>query len=145
MKNKIFSVLLGAGSLLTSCQNSATVNKSSKKVRLPVPGTIIDSLSSPVTEDKLNHFFCSVKIIADSNIAAGVYDIDADYGPNFAEGKLTMPKGAENSRLLVRKGTIPCSFIIGFRIPDDTTFYDYFEVDFSKTATKMQYIKAYTF
>ena len=121
------------------------MNNKSKKNILPAPGTIIDSLSSPISEDKLNHFICGVKIIADRNIATGIYDIDADYGPNFAESQLTMPKGAENFRLYIKRGAIPCSFIIGFKMPDDTTFYDYFEVDCSRTATKMQYIKAYTF
>jgi len=145
MKNKLIPALLVAVSLLSSCQNAATGSKGAKAMPLTVPGTVVASMSMPVNEDKLNHFSCSVKVVADSNIAAGVYDVDADYGPNFAEGQLTMPKGAGNFRLVIKSGPVPCSFIIGFKMPDDSTFYDYYEVDCSKTQTRMQYIKAYTF
>ena len=113
--------------------------------QFPKPGTTVAEAQMPVTEDKLNHFTFSIKVIADSNIATGVYDVDADYGPNFGEGKFTMPKGIENIKPIIRKGSEPSTFIIGFRLPGDTTFNDYFQVSCSKTQTKMEYIKAYTF
>lgn len=99
----------------------------------------------PVTSDPLNHFVFSVKVIADSNVANGVYDIDADYGPNYAAGQLVLPEGCKDAKPVIRKGSQPYTFIIGFRLPHDTTFYDYMEVSSSKNQTKMQYIKAYSF
>ena len=99
----------------------------------------------PVTDDALNHFTFSIKVIADSDITDGIYDVDADYGPNFAEGKFAMPKGIEDAKPIIRKGSEPYTFIIGFRLPGDTTFNDYFLVSGTKHSTKMEYIKAYTF
>jgi hypothetical protein len=84
-------------------------------------------------------------VIADSAVADGVYDVDVDFGPNFAESKMTLPKGGEHFTPVIRKGSQSYSYIIGFRIPEDTTFYDYFEVTSTRGQTKMQYIKAYTF
>lgn len=112
---------------------------------LPEPGTEILSVSEPVTEDKLNNFTFSVKVIADSDIAAGVYDVRMTYGPNAGEGKFTMPKGAEHFAPAIRKGTRPYTYIIGFHMPDDTTFYDYFEVSSTNSGGNMRYLKAYTF
>lgn len=111
----------------------------------PVPGTVVASAEMPVVGDTLNHFMFSVKVIADSNVREGVYDIDADYGPNFAAGQMVMPKGGEDLKPVIRKGDGPNTFIIGFRMKDDTTFYDYYEVSSDKKATKMRYTKAYTF
>ena len=99
----------------------------------------------PITEDAINHTTFSVKVVADSDVANGVYDVDADFGPNFGEGKFSMPKGAEDATPVIRKGDEPYSYIIGFRIAGDTTFYDYFRVSCSKSNTKMEYIKAYSF
>jgi len=130
--------------LYASCNNTGSSNEYKAK-NFPKPGTIVVTAQMPVTDDPLNHFTFSVKVIADSNIKAGVYDIDADYGPNFAEGQLTMPKGGEDLKPLIRKGNAPYTYIIGFKIAGDTTFYDYFEVSSSRSATKMQYLKAYTF
>ena len=102
-------------------------------------------MEMPITDDPLNKFIFSIKVIADSNIKAGVYDVDVDYGPNFAEGTFTMPKGGEDLKPVIRKGAAPYTYIIGFKVAGDTTFYDYFEVSSSRTNTKMQYIRAYTF
>jgi hypothetical protein len=126
----------------TSCGNHSDTPKASAK-KYPKPGTIIDSAETPITNDPLNHFIFSVKVVADSNVSSGVYDVDVDYGLNFAEGQFTMPKGGEDLTPLIRKDNT--GFIIGFRVPNDTTFYDYFEVRASKKTTKMQYIKAYSF
>jgi hypothetical protein len=126
--------------LSASCGNNA-----GKAKHFPKPGTVVASAEMPVTDDPLNKFIFSVKIIADSNVKSGIYDIDVDYGPNFAEGQLTMPKGEEDLQPIMRKGSQPYTYIVGFKVAGDTTFYDYFEVSSSKANTKMQYIKAYTF
>lgn len=138
---KTYTILLPAVATILSC-NSAPKDTHKEVV---IPGTVIDSLSEPVKEDTLNHFTCSVKIIADSAAANGVYIAAAMYGPNEAKGKFTMPKGMETARPILKKGTARYSYIVGFRIDDDTTFYDYFEITNTKSATAMRYINSYSF
>ena len=142
-KTNIFFIAI-ATTLLSSCDNNNSGNAQIKK-HFPKPGTTVAEAQIPVTDDALNHFVYSVKVIADSDIAEGVYDVDVDYGPNFAEDKFTMPKGIEDIRPVIRNGGNPNTFIIGFRLPNDTTFNDYFQVEATKHTTKMVYIKAYSF
>lgn len=125
---------------VAGCNNSST----EKAKEFPKPGTIVATAQMPI-KDELNNFTFSIKVVADSEVKAGVYDVDVDFGPNFAEGKFTMPKGGEELKPLIRTGSNPYTYIIGFKVPNDTTFYDYFEVSSSKDHTKMQYIKAYSF
>ncbi len=135
-----------AAVIAASCNSSTHVaNTGEAYSKLPKPGYVVaaDSMEA-TTPDKLNHFFFTVRVIADSNIASGVYDVDADFGPNFSTSQFTMPKGAETLTPILRKGSAPYTFIVGFKVKDDTTFYDYFEVSSNGHATKMQYIKAYT-
>jgi len=127
-----------------ACKNEQAINKTEKKLP-PKPGTVVAAAEMPVNDDPLNHFKFSVKVVADSNIADGVYDVDADFGPNFAQGQLTMPKGGENLTPVIKRSDKPYTFIIGFKVGNDTTFYDYFEVSSDKHTTKMQYVKAYSF
>ena len=145
MKKTVLGILSGGIVLLAGCNGATGDGNAGRQLPLAKPGTVMATATMPITEDKLNHFTFSVKVIADSNIAAGVYDVDADYGPNFATSTFTMPKGAEAYQPCMRKGAEPYSYIIGFKIPGDNTFYDYFEVWGSSTTIKMQYIKAYTF
>lgn len=143
MKNILSWFPILALAIMISCgQEKGTETKAKQ---FPKPGTIVAQDSMPVTEDQLNHFVFAVKVIADSNVTSGLYDVDADFGPNYAGSSFTMPKGGEDLKPLIRKGTKPYTFIIGFKIPNDTTFYDYFEVSSDRHNTKMQYIKAYTF
>jgi hypothetical protein len=135
-----------AAVIAASCNSSShQANTDETHIPLPKPGYVVaaDSMEATST-DKLNHFVFTVKVIADSNIASGVYDVDADFGPNFATSQFTMPKGAETLTPILRKGSAPYTFIVGFKVKDDTTFYDYFEVSSNGHATIMQYIKAYT-
>ena len=129
------------------CSCSGTSGSSSNKDShgMPLPGTVIDSMRETVLDDTLNHTVCTVKVIADSLIDRGVYDVEASYGPNTASGKFTMPKGGEDLLPVLKKGKMPCSFIIGFKVAKDTTFYEYFEVISTRTATRMEYLKGYTF
>lgn len=143
-KITLFGVVILVVSL-SSCGNNNTSPGEDKPKQFPTPGTIIAQAEMPVTMDTLNHFTFSVKVIADSDVKSGVYDIDADFGPNFAEGQMVMPKGGEHLAPAIRKDTAPYTFIIGFKMEDDTTFYDYYEVKSSLKQTKMRYIKAYSF
>jgi len=133
----IATTLCGA---LTACNNSGT----DSAIDFPKPGTVVATAQMPI-KDELNNFTFSIKVVADSEVKAGVYDVDVDFGPNFAEGKFTMPKGGEELKPLIRTGSNPYTYIIGFKVANDTTFYDYFEVSSSKDHTKMQYIKTYSF
>jgi len=143
MKNaNLFSFVLGSV-IFASCAGNDAAEHAKKQ--FPKPGTVVAEATMPITDDTINHFTFSVKVVADSDIVNGVYDVDADFGPNFGEGKFSMPRGAEDAKPVIRKGAEPYTWIIGFRIAGDTTFYDYFEVSSSKSNTKMQYIKAYTF
>jgi hypothetical protein len=136
--------LFAAVFCLAACSGSKKPEEDKPK-QFPKPGTVVASAEMPVTDDPLNHFTFSIKVVADSAVASGIYDVDVDYGPNFSEGQLAMPKGGEELKPEVRKGVAPYSFIIGFKVPGDTTFYDYMHVDGNIHKTKMQYIKAYTF
>ena len=128
------------GSVLVGCNN-----KSAEKTKeFPKPGTVVATAQMPI-KDELNNFTFSIKVVADSDVKAGVYDVDVDFGPNFAEGKFTMPKGGEELKPIIRTGSNQYTYVIGFKVAGDTTFYDYFEVSSSKDHTKMQYIKAYSF
>ena len=142
MKKIFFLFLAGSMNFLTGC--SSDEQKAETK-HFPKPGTVVAAAQMPVTDDPLNHFIFSVKVIADSNVQSGVYDIDADFGPNFATSQLTMPQGKEDLKPILRKGSEPYTYIIGFTLPGDTTFYEYFEVSSNRQATKMRYLKAYSF
>lgn len=139
-----YVVVFFAAVAISACNNSAPVDGKSKPkpTNNPKPGTIIAQDEMPV-EDPLNHFTFSVKVIADST--PGTYDVDADFGPNYANSQLAMPAGLEDARPVIRRGSEPYTFIIGFRHGSDTTFHDYFQVSSNKHTTKMQYIKAYLF
>lgn len=127
-----------------SCE---ATNKSSPSAnhQFAKPGTVVATAEKKITEDTLNDFRFQVRVVADSAIEKGVYDVDVDYGPNFASGQFTMPKGGEHLVPVIKTGSSPYSFIIGFRLPDDTTFYEYYEVTSNKQSTKMQYINTYSF
>jgi hypothetical protein len=142
MKNVLFAL---PAILLFSACGSHSGDPAAKPKNFPKPGTIVAKAEEHITEDKLNDFTYKIAIVADSNITSGMYDVDVDFGPNFAEGQLAMPKGAEDLRPELRKGTEPYTYIIGFHIAGDTTFYDYYKVSSSRNNTKMEYIKAYSF
>jgi len=145
MKTIVFPGFIFLLLFFSACSNNKDQGVPDAPAKFPKPGTIIATASRPVADDSLNKFTYSIKIIADSNIISGVYDVDADYGPNFAEGQFTMPKGGEHLVPLIRKGSDPFTYVIGFKVAGDTTFYDYFEVMSNHSTTKMQYLKTYTF
>ncbi len=143
---KINSIVLAAPlAFFIACSGSSNKDKIGRAKQFPKPGTIVAAAETPIAEDSLNHATFSVKVIADSNVSSGIYDVDVDYGNNFAEGQITMPKGGEDFKPVIRKGDAPNIYIIGFRAPADSTFYDYFQVTSNRKATQMEYIKAYSF
>ena len=143
MKN--LSLFLFSAALLLSlgCNNGKKGAYTSADAT-PPPGTVMCTSQMPVI-DGPNHFTFSVQVKADSNTKTGTYDIRAAFGFDTANGMFTMPKGLERYTLCIRKGAAPYTFIVGFTIPKDTTFYDYFQVTGKHMAIGMQYLKAYTF
>jgi len=145
MKKTVLLFVAIAAISQVACNSSNDEKTTGNNKQFPKPGTVVAAAEMPVTDDPLNKFTFSVKVIADTNVRSGEYDVDADYGPNFAEGHFTMPKGGEYLVPVIRRDNAPYTYIIGFRLPGDTTFYDYFEVSSNRSSTKMQYVKAYTF
>jgi hypothetical protein len=108
------------------------------------PGTVVAHDEYAIKEDTLNNAMHTIKVVADSAVDKGIYGIDVSYGKNFAHGGFTMPKGGERLRPLIRRGT-GHTYIVGFRMKDDTTFYDYVEVTSNRENTRIQYINSYSF
>lgn len=129
--------------LASGCKNDPTDNYVP-----PKPGTVVDSMAMPVENKtgELNHAVFSVAIVVDSDVVQpGIYDVRAAYGNNTADGKFSMPHGGEKYKPVIKKAAEPYRYVVGFRIPKDTTFYEYFEVTAQQTAIGMKYIKSYTF
>lgn len=133
------------GSMISaSCNDKSSDNATNTQVEIPKPGTVIDSATEKITEDNLNNYVMTVKLVADSMVAQGVYGIVCNYGPNEAKGKMTMPKGIEQvTPILKRKAQY--DYIIGFRLAGDSTFYEYMQISSDKHETKMRYINSYSF
>lgn len=125
---------------VSACNN----NDDTSIKTFPAPGTVMASDKMPVQGDTLNHFELSVKVVADSEIERGVYDVNVAAGPNSATGKFMMPKNGEHLRPVLRKGPEVNTFVVGFKVKGDTTFYDYYQVKYEKQYIKMDYLKSYT-
>jgi hypothetical protein len=125
--------------LLAACKgNNPTV------AELPKIGEVVDSASMAFSEDSLNKFNFKIAVVADSYIALGAYRVHAYCGPDSAVGVFRLPKGGEFYRPSIRKALSANTYTIGFKIPNDTTFYDYFSVKASHKSFTMDYIKTYT-
>ncbi len=133
----VISILVLAG---CSAKNPVTQNNK------PLPtGTIVAIDSMPVVEDELNHFYFSVAIKTNEQTSDGRYDVDIAYGPSTGVSAFKMPKGCENVRPVMRQGTEPYTYIIGFKMPNDTVFHEYYSVSGSRGRIEVKPIKGYTF
>lgn len=117
----------------------------------PKPGVVVDSMAMPVETGK---GVFAITIVVDSDASRmGLYDVRALYDTLTAEGKFSMPKGAEKYKPEIRKGKEPFQFVVGFRVSGDTTFYEYFEAAAQRTTDGkernttigMKYLKSYSF
>jgi hypothetical protein len=136
-----YTIILLAGLLFAACNADKKEKDYSK---LPA-GTLIAADSMSIAEDSLNQSQFSVKVTTTAKTAEGKYGVQANWGYNPAETQFTLPKGGETFIPVLRKGQQPYTYIIGFNIPDDTTFYDYFQVQGNQGGIRMQYIKTYSF
>ena len=139
-----FALLASLSITVLSCHTNAGSEQQYKEKTFPKPGTVVAADEMPV-KDPLNHFTFGIKVIADTAVKQGVYDIHANYEFFTRDDQFIMPKGGEDFRPAIRRDTAPYTYIIGFKVPGDTTFYDYFQVSASKTGMSMKYVKGYTF
>ena len=141
---KLIVLFLSCIVLFTACKNGGG-KETYKPKDFPKPGTVVAKDEMPIVEDKLNNFKFAIRVVADSAVTSGVYDVDVDYQSYNPEGQFTMPKGLENVKPILRRGSEPYTYIIGFKVAGDTTFYDYFQVSAVQNQVKMTYIRSYTF
>ena len=140
MKLAIAYIVIIGTFFAISCNNATTTS-----TVLPKPGAIVAHDEMSFTEDTLNHFKFSITVTADSDVQNGVYDVSATVGHNNGASKFTMPKGGEDLMPLLRRGSKPDTYIIGFKAGKDTAFNEYFLVSGEKGGVKMMYVKSYSF
>ncbi len=92
--------------------------------------------------DGLNEFVFKIAVQVDS--LEGVYNVIAQDGPRDAQSRFSMPRKGEAMPLSI-KNEAPTAFIIGFKMPEDTTFYPYYRVELKGTTIEMQHTNAYQF
>lgn len=136
MKKLSFAITISLTFFIAACSEH-------KEAEKPKPGAVVATAEMPVAENHNNKF--SIKLLSDSTGKQGVYTVDANSGPYSLTSQFTMPKGGEDFQPLIRNGSAANTFIIGFKLADDTTFYDYFEVSSKLDTIKMKYLKAYSF
>lgn len=137
-------MLLMSALLIHSCQSESPKNK--QKVSVPIKsGVEILADSVSVVEDKLNNLHFSIHVYTNDRTANGSYDVQTEWGYNIATTTIKMPDGGEDLKPILRRGSKPYSFIIGFKYDDDTAFNDFYEVQGSKHEIKTQYLKYYSF
>jgi hypothetical protein len=132
--------------MLYGCANDKKggSNGTGKQYNMPA-GKTIASDSMAITEDDLNKHIFSVEIITTEESDSGKYAIDATWGFNMASSSFSMPRGGEGLQPVLRRGSEPYSYIVGFFVPDDTMFHEYYSVTGIQGNIVMKYIKAYTF
>lgn len=133
--------------LLAACGNATSGNAAGKhgnnNYTPPAAGTVIASQSTPITNDPLNHFDFTVKLIASEYSNYGTYTVKAAWGPDTATEQFTMPKGGTHLKPVLKKGTGAYSYVVGFYY--DNKFYDYYQIKGAKDNIEMKYISAYSF
>ena len=125
--------------LLAGCATPSE-NVPAETVYTPPPAGTIVAIDSFKHSDGLNEFLFKIAVKVDSN--KGVYTVTAQDGPRDAAAQFTMPRNGETLPVSI-KNEAPTAFVIGFKMPDDTTFYPYYRVGLIGTAIEMQYTNAY--
>ena len=108
-------------------------------------GTIIATDTMPVVEDKLNNFVFYATITSTEKTAKGNYAIEAAWGHNIANSEFTMPKYDYPLIPVLKRTGEPYTYIVGFYMKDDTTFYDYYHIQATRGSIAMTYTKGYRF
>lgn len=135
--------------LLTSCEDKGTAAEDmpqTSEVKTTKPDIVIAADSMPVKEEQLNDFYFAVKLQTTEYTANyGTYKVVAHWGHNNATTEFSMPKGGEDLKPVLKRGTEPYTYDIGFYYKDEPEFYDYYRVSGDNGDIKMKYLKAYSF
>lgn len=140
--------MLFAACILSSCaeeKKDVPVEKKAEIIDELPAGTIIAADSTPIKEEQLNNFVFSIKISTTAKTNKGRYTIDAAWGYNTANREIVMPKNDYALVPVLKRTGDPYSYIIGFYLQDDTTFYDYYAVKGDHGNISMGYTKGYRF
>lgn len=129
--------------LLLACGGKDSVRQQQEDCGNLPTNTLITEDSMKVTEDRLNDFSFSVRLLATGQ--KGKYDVHAAYGPNDGHGRMVMPRGGEGLCPQMRRGPEEYSYEIGFKRSGDTTFYPYYLVSWEAGQIMMRYTTAYSF
>ncbi len=144
MKKTVF--LFAAACALVSCKQNGAGEKQEAQAEISKAGQIIAVDSMAIEEDELNRRVFSVSIITTTESGSkGKYDIDASCGFNEAHSGFAMPKGGEQLQPVLRRGTEPYTYVVGFYNNDDTVFHEYYSISAANCNMMMKYIKAYVF
>ena len=155
MNCRIIILLLPFILFMNGCSDNETNNSHDESAWTPPPAGTLVAADSMKIDDPLNNFYFAVKLsTSPANEMSGnygfVYDMDMHCGPNKGVQQLTMPKGGNNLKPLIRraKDGNP-AFIIGF-IPGkeyggDTTFQEYYSITAEGKNMKVKALKAYRF
>lgn len=138
MKKVSFIISLAGVLLLSAC------GPSQPETAKPKPGAEVATAEMQLV-DNVDHAKFSISVLADSSGKPGVYIVNANSGPYSLSSQFTMPKNGEELPIKIKTGPTPNSFLVGFNLPDDTAFYDYYEVRSNRDTIKMRYVKAYSF
>lgn len=136
-----YRILIAAYVFATACN---TPKQGTDFASLPA-NTLLAADSVVVIEDTLNNTRLSVKLLTSDKTAKGIYNVNAAWGGNIADAKFTLPKGGEKFKPALHREPAPYTFMIGFHMEDDTTFYPYYQVKAEHGTIKMNYVKSYTF
>lgn len=151
----IILLLFCACSSPRSSDNNTADTSSGHSWTVPPVGTIVAADSIETSDDPLNKFYFSVALrVSKDNGQPGVYgtayDVLASYGPIKAEGHMSMPRGGDNLRPLLKPDTSEESaYIIGF-IPGpayggDSAFMPYYRVSTRRGEIAIKQIRGYSF
>jgi hypothetical protein len=144
MKLSAYSALLALVAI--SCNTTGNnENETSIDPETVAAGTLIAADSVLIIEDELNKPYFSVKVYTTANTANGTYRADIAWNKNTATTKFTMPKSEKKLTPILRRVPDQYAYHIGFHYGDDTTFYDYYEIQAEKGMIKTNYLKAYKF
>ncbi len=139
-----FLTFFALSSFLLACKNTPEQQaQAAARQEAPAPGTVVAEGKIQQSEDGLNRFMFQVTVTKAPE--RGVYTVTAADGPNQGETQFTLPKGAEDYRVVLRKLPAEKRMAIGFEAPGDTTFYPYYEVVSENKTIRAQYTNAYRF
>lgn len=143
---KKIAFLFVAACALSSCKQNAADGNHATQAEISKAGQVIAADSMAIEEDDLNKRVFSVSIATTAESGSkGKYDIDAGCGFNEAHSSFAMPKGGEQLKPVLRRGTEPYTYIVGFYNADDTVFHEYYSISAANCNMMMKYIKAYVF